>query len=213
RNCSGCQPSPPCSFGHFPVSQPREPRRFSQASYSWRSRCWPRACLLRTSAGISLAQNSRTSLRKASSSALCWTARMNMGRVSVVVVIAALRPPVRNWAKILSRAFENGQTGPRTGSPSRAVRPETGNSYQTTFPPSCSARTRASPARRRLRQQKREQTQGRQPRAKLEDGDDADLVGEQAKSRGRQPAEPERQAVEQSAHETDAMRDQVDRID
>src|SRR6476659_9276338 len=78
RNCSGCQPSPPCSFGHFPVNQPREPRRFSQESYSCRSKCWPRACLRRTSAGISLLQNSRTSERKASSSALCWTARMNI---------------------------------------------------------------------------------------------------------------------------------------
>src|SRR5262249_49561655 len=88
KKCSGDQPRPPCSVGHFPVSQPRAPSRLSQASYSLFSRCWPRACLRRTSGGISRSQKARTSARKASSSLLCWTARMNMGAGALVLTFA-----------------------------------------------------------------------------------------------------------------------------
>ena len=68
-----------------------------------------------------------------------------------------------------------------------------------------SAPAGASPARRRLGQQKREQAQRRQPGAELEYSDDADVICEQAESCGRHPAKPERQAVEQAAHEADAV--------
>ena len=67
-------------------------------------------------------------------------------------------------------------------------------------------RARRRSPRGRAGEQKSQQSQSRKPGAKLEHRDDADVVGEQAEGGGRQPAEPERQAIEQPADEADAMR-------